>query len=243
MDQKKIGIFIAESRKAKGLTQEVLGEKLGVSKNAVSKWERGLNLPDVSLMPELCSILDISLNELFAGEHISENHFKSQSEKNILDIFNLEKRRNRKYKMALICIVIMFCTFVCIAVQPLLVKAGYLPDDDLACCRLYVVGADGIQGEVDVDKFIEKHIDFDIGANKYGKAVFKDPAKALKRLKKDYSQGIALVQKEFVLPPLCIFTYRLYMTYGWQTSGGTAEEQEQAAFVSQFFDIYENSFN
>ena len=66
MDQIKIGKFISSSRKAKEITQENLAIKLGVSKNAVSKWERGLNLPDPSLMQELCSILDITLNELFA---------------------------------------------------------------------------------------------------------------------------------------------------------------------------------
>ena len=68
MNQIKIGKFISESRKSKEITQEQLAEKLGVSKNAVSKWERGLNLPDASIMQELCNILEISLNELFAGE-------------------------------------------------------------------------------------------------------------------------------------------------------------------------------
>ena len=48
MNQDKIGKFICESRKSVKLTQEQLAEKLGVSKNAVSKWERGLNLPDAS---------------------------------------------------------------------------------------------------------------------------------------------------------------------------------------------------
>ena len=54
MNQEKIGKFIAEKRKEKKLTQEQLAEKLSISKNAVSKWERGLNLPDVSIMQDLC---------------------------------------------------------------------------------------------------------------------------------------------------------------------------------------------
>ena len=70
MDQEKIGKFIANCRKKQNLTQEQLAEKLDISKNAVSKWERGLNLPDASIMKELCAILKISLNELFAGQHI-----------------------------------------------------------------------------------------------------------------------------------------------------------------------------
>lgn len=243
MDQKKIGAFIAQSRKTTGLTQEMLGEKLGVSKNAVSKWERGLNLPDASLMQELCVILDISLNELFAGEHIPDIHLKVQSEKNILEIISMEKRKSRKYKLALSSIYLMLIIFFCIIVRWGLTEAGYLPDEDLAWSQLYVAGEEGIQGDVAITKFIERHTDFDIGANKYGKAVFKDPERAFKRLKKDYSKGIALIQKEFLLPPLCNLTYRSYMTYGWQATTGTEEQQDQAAFVSSFFDIYENSFN
>lgn len=69
MNQEKIGMFISENRKKQNLTQEELAEKIGVSKNAVSKWERGLNLPDASIMQELCNILKISLNELFTGEY------------------------------------------------------------------------------------------------------------------------------------------------------------------------------
>lgn len=69
MNQDKIGNFITENRKKQKMTQEELAEKLNVSKNAVSKWERGLNLPDASIMQELCSILNISLNELFTGEY------------------------------------------------------------------------------------------------------------------------------------------------------------------------------
>lgn len=53
MNQEKIGKFIAEKRKENKLTQEQLAEQLNISKNAVSKWERGINLPDVSIMQEL----------------------------------------------------------------------------------------------------------------------------------------------------------------------------------------------
>ena len=78
MNQIKIGKFISESRKLKKFTQEQLAEKLDVSKNAVSKWERGLNLPDASIMQDLCNILEISLNELFAGEYLNEKEVKKQ---------------------------------------------------------------------------------------------------------------------------------------------------------------------
>lgn len=84
MNQEKIGKFISENRKVKGLTQEQLALKLSVSKNAVSKWERGLNLPDASIMQELCKILDITLNELFSGEKIPNNKYKEVADNNLL---------------------------------------------------------------------------------------------------------------------------------------------------------------
>ena len=76
MNQEKIGKFIASCRKDKKLTQEQLAEKLNISKNAISKWERGLNLPDVSIMQALCKILGITLNELFIGENIIDEKYK-----------------------------------------------------------------------------------------------------------------------------------------------------------------------
>ena len=64
MNQVKIGKLIAKLRKEKQLTQEQLAEKMGVSINAVSKWERGLSFPDVSLLKKLCMELNISIEEL-----------------------------------------------------------------------------------------------------------------------------------------------------------------------------------
>lgn len=85
MNQEKIGKFIAEKRKEKKLTQEQLAEKLNISKNAVSKWERGLNLPDVSIMQDLCKILNITLNELFIGEKILDEKYKEVADNNLLN--------------------------------------------------------------------------------------------------------------------------------------------------------------
>ena len=70
MDQLKIGKFIAECRKQKCLTQIQLAEKLSITDKAVSKWERGVAMPDTSIMLELCDILGISVNELLSGEKI-----------------------------------------------------------------------------------------------------------------------------------------------------------------------------
>lgn len=108
MDQKKIGKYIAEKRKNKGLTQAVLAEKLGVSDKAVSKWERGISLPDVSKYQELCSLLDITLNELFAGEDLDEADVISQSEENIISIVRFEKGRKRQRIYLVIVLAVAF---------------------------------------------------------------------------------------------------------------------------------------
>ena len=70
MNQIKIGKFIAECRKKINLTQIQLADKLGITDKAISKWERGIAMPDSSLMLELCDILGISVNELLNGEKI-----------------------------------------------------------------------------------------------------------------------------------------------------------------------------
>lgn len=243
MDQIKIGRFISSSRKLKQITQEQLAEKLGVSKNAVSKWERGLNLPDASIMQELCNTLEISLNELFVGEHLKEKEFKKQSEKTILEILKLSDFKRKKYKILIFIISLLLAILLIILGKELLVNYGYILNNDLKYSQIYISGDENIKGNVDINKFGKINIDFDIGANKYGYPVFKNPNKAIKRLKHDYSKGIKLIQKEFNLLPLNNFTYKNYKIYGWQVTTGTPEEKEQAKFVSSFMDIYENSFN
>lgn len=84
MDQKKIGTFITECRKRKKLTQRELAEKLGVTDRSVSNWENGVCLPDAGLYRPLCDILEISINELFAGEFICEENYKNIADKNLL---------------------------------------------------------------------------------------------------------------------------------------------------------------
>ena len=67
MNQEKIGKFIAKCRKDKNITQEQLAEKLGVSNKSISRWENGRNMPDYSILKELCNTLDIDVNEFLIG--------------------------------------------------------------------------------------------------------------------------------------------------------------------------------
>lgn len=68
MDTIKTGALIAQARKEKNLTQKDLAQGLHVSVQAVSKWERGLNFPDIALMEPLAELLDLSVSELMSGE-------------------------------------------------------------------------------------------------------------------------------------------------------------------------------
>lgn len=105
----------------------------------------------------------------------------------------------------------------------------------------YTVGQSGIRGSVDTGKYLKADERFEIGADAEGTAVFKEPEAALAALEEKYGQGLSLIQREFGLMPVK-WDYESYKTYGWQVSTGTQEEREQALFVTQFMDIYENSF-
>ena len=80
MDQIKIGVFLKELRKAKGLTQEQLAEALDVSSRTVSRWETGNNMPDISMLVEIAVFYDVSIPEIVQGERKSETMDKETRE-------------------------------------------------------------------------------------------------------------------------------------------------------------------
>ena len=94
MNQIKIGRFIAECRKKANLTQMQLAEKLGITDKAISKWERGLAMPDTSIMLELCDILSISVNELLSGEKINMDN-NQKNEQLLLDMAKELEKKNK----------------------------------------------------------------------------------------------------------------------------------------------------
>ncbi len=107
----------------------------------------------------------------------------------------------------------------------------------------YIPGQEGILGNVDTGKFEAISDDFAIGADKYGRAVFKDPGKAFDTFTELYAEPIALIRQENNLSPISERNYDMYKKFGWQITSGTEALQDQAAFVSRFLDIYENSFD
>ena len=96
MDLIKIGKFIADCRKKKKLTQEQLAEKLYITDRAVSKWERGLSLPDADKMFDLCNILGINVNELLNGEKIDMKNYEKKTEELLVELAKQEEMKNKK---------------------------------------------------------------------------------------------------------------------------------------------------
>ena len=96
MDQIKIGKFIQEKRKEKKLTQSELAEKFNISDRAVSKWENGNSLPDAGTMPDLCKILNISINDLFSGEKIDMKDNEKKLEENLLEMTRMKEEKDKQ---------------------------------------------------------------------------------------------------------------------------------------------------
>ena len=110
MNQDKTGKFIAKCRKDKNMTQEQLAEKMGVSINAVSKWERGLSFPDVSLYKSLCKELNINIEELINGEKDNSDEAK---EKAIISTVKETNKIKKNSKKLLIILSMIFVIIIC----------------------------------------------------------------------------------------------------------------------------------
>ena len=112
MDQEKIGKFILELRKDKKMTQQELANKIGVTDRAISKWENGRGMPDISLMKPLCEILDITLNELISGEKIDKKEYQKKSDENILKTILYTNKKTNFFKKFLICLISVFLILI-----------------------------------------------------------------------------------------------------------------------------------
>lgn len=118
MDQMRIGKFIAETRKALGLTQRQLADTLDISDKTVSKWECGKGLPEVSLMLPLCRTLGISVNEMLSGERLDEESYKERAEENMMDLIKENAENKKRMALSVICgaiTVIAVCSLITIA--------------------------------------------------------------------------------------------------------------------------------
>jgi len=116
MDQEKIGKFILELRKQKKLTQEQLARNLGITNRAISKWENGRGMPDLSLMKPLCQELGITINELLSGQKLDKKDYQEKYEENIINTINRADRKVNRikniFKISILLIMIILITLI-----------------------------------------------------------------------------------------------------------------------------------
>ena len=115
MDCEKIGNFIMQNRKTKKLTQKQLADKLCVTDRAISRWERGVGTPDISLLITLGEILEVSVNEILLGEKI-ENITKEQSDKILVDSISLYKKNDIKKTVKIYFLIMIMITSLLLAI-------------------------------------------------------------------------------------------------------------------------------
>jgi Predicted transcriptional regulators len=96
MNQENIGKFISELRKKNKMTQQELGEKLGVTDRTVSRWETGKYMPDLSLFPQLSTLLGVSCNDLMSGQIVDKKEYQEEFEKNIIESISKVDKSNKK---------------------------------------------------------------------------------------------------------------------------------------------------
>ena len=125
MDQIKIGRFIAECRKKASLTQVQLAEKLGITDKAISKWERGVAMPDTSIMLVLCDILGISVNELLSGETINMENNNHKNEELLLQMAKEIENKNKTIWSSMWAIMIVSMTAL---IAGLFIAAFLIPE-------------------------------------------------------------------------------------------------------------------
>ena len=150
MDQIKTGRFIAEQRKAHGMTQRQLAERLSVSDKTISKWECGNGLPEVSLMLPLCELLSINVNELLSGEKLDADSYKQHAEENMMKL--IDERKENKRKLILEVVVVMITL---LASCTLIMLSGLLEMESWLRVTLIAIGLVVMIGGIGVAAVLE----------------------------------------------------------------------------------------
>ena len=116
MDQQKIGKFIQELRKEKNMTQMQLADKLGVTDRAISNWENGRRMPDLSFIKPLCDELGITINDLLSGEIVDKEVYQDKFEENIMNTIDFSNKKIKKnnfiFKLIIASILIFFISLI-----------------------------------------------------------------------------------------------------------------------------------
>ena len=120
MDTVMIGKFLKELRKEKGYTQETLSEKIGVTNKTVSRWETGTYMPPVECLVMLSDIYDVSINEIVAGQRLSQSEFNDKAEENLSEALRLSENeyKQREKKLTIVMAVSTIIAMVLIWLVP-----------------------------------------------------------------------------------------------------------------------------
>lgn len=125
MDMKRIGAFLAELRKEKNLTQDELGEQIGVTNKTISRWENGNYLPPVEMLQILGKFYNVSINEILNGERINDCNYKNISEENVKSALNRSNAIIRKQKKIMNWIIAIVVAFLYIIISLITQKWQY----------------------------------------------------------------------------------------------------------------------
>ena len=167
MDQIKIGKFIQEKRKEKNITQSELAEKLRITDRAISKWENGKCMPDVGILPELCEILNITINDLFSGEIVDMKNNEKILEENLLEMAKLKEEKDKQLlHLEVVIGILVTITFLALCfiasfvemqnwLRITLIIIGFIPFI-IGCC--YAIRIEQIAGYYECDKCHHKYI-------------------------------------------------------------------------------------
>lgn len=107
MDTKKVGLFLKQLRKENNMTQEQLGEKIGVTNKTVSRWETGNYMPPVECLGMLSNIYQISINEILAGERVSNEKFVEVADDNLTIALEELQKENQKFENKMIWVLVI----------------------------------------------------------------------------------------------------------------------------------------
>lgn len=119
MDKSRLGSFINQLRKEKGITQKELAEILCVTDKAVSRWETGKSYPDIEVMQQIAVYFDVTVNDLLHGERVPEEKIKTVSDKNIVSAFKRLKKDKNKFEAVIAILAAVMVILGCVLVTPI----------------------------------------------------------------------------------------------------------------------------
>lgn len=138
MDMQKMGYFLKKLRTEQNLTQEQLGEKVGVTNKTVSRWETGKYMPPVQCLEVLSDLYEVSINEIIAGGRLEVGSFKESAEENLKAALNKIEKENEKFEKRMIAILIITTILAICAI--FLVPVGNMSDSIDKLRGIIVIG-------------------------------------------------------------------------------------------------------